>query len=72
VPGKTIIEIPVEEQAEMLRELRAVRYGYCWDTDPALSAAGYSPTEIASVLFCSRQLSIVQWRATAAVSCGSE
>ena len=28
VPGKTILEIPVAEQAQMRRELRAARYGY--------------------------------------------
>jgi len=55
VPGKTIIEIPAEEQAEMLRELRAVRYGYLLGIQILLlCAAGHSPTEIASVLFCSR------------------
>jgi Homeodomain-like domain len=55
VPGKTIIEIPAKEQVEMLRELRAVRYGYLLGIQILLlSAAGYSPTEIASVLFCSR------------------
>ena len=55
MPGKTIIEIPVEEQVEMLRELRAVRYGYLLGIQVLLlSAAGNSPTEIANVLFCSR------------------
>ena len=55
MPGKTIIEIPVEEQVEMLREFRAVRYGYLLGIQVLLlSAAGNSPTEIASVLFCSR------------------
>ena len=28
MPGKTILEIPVAEQEQMLRELRAARYGY--------------------------------------------
>ena len=55
MPGKTIIEIPAEEQAEMLRELRAVRYGYFLGMEILLAlAAGRSPTEIASVLRCSR------------------
>ena len=55
MPGKTIIEIPAEEQAEMLRELRAVRYGYLLGIQIVLlSGRGYSPTEIAEILFCSR------------------
>ncbi|MCP9495093.1 MAG: hypothetical protein MSG64_11655 [Pyrinomonadaceae bacterium MAG19_C2-C3] len=28
MPGETILEIPVAEQAQMWRELRAARYGY--------------------------------------------
>lgn len=55
MPGKTILEIPSEEQAEMLRELRACRYGYLLSVHILLlGAAGRTPTEIASFLFCSR------------------
>jgi transposase len=55
VPGKTIIEIAGEEQAEILRELRAVRYGYLLGIQIVLlSSEGHSPTEIARFLFCSR------------------
>jgi len=55
VPGSTIIEIPSDEQEQMLTELRCARYGYLLALHILLlCAAGYSPTDIARVLFCSR------------------
>jgi hypothetical protein len=55
VPGKTILEIPVAEQAQMLRELRAARYGYLLALHVLLLCAeGHTPSEIAEFLFCSR------------------
>jgi len=55
VPGKTILEIPAEEQARMLSELRQARYGYLLGLHILLlCAAGRTPSEIASFLFCSR------------------
>ena len=55
MPQKTILEIPKDEQEQMLSEVRQARYGYrlglhlLW-----LCAAGHTPTEIAAFLFCSR------------------
>ena len=55
MPTSTVVEIPREEQAEMLAALRRARYGYLlalhilW-----LCAARRTPTDIAAVLFCSR------------------
>jgi transposase len=55
VPRTTIVEIPPTEQAQMLTELRRVRYGYLLGLHILLlCAAQRSPTEIAAVLFCSR------------------
>jgi transposase len=55
VPQKTILEIPADEQEQMLRELRQARYGYLLGLHILLlCAAGRAPTEIASFLFCSR------------------
>lgn len=54
MPGKTILEIPLAEQEQMLRELRAVRYGYLLALHIlVLCAHGRTPSEIASFLFCS-------------------
>jgi putative transposase len=55
VPGSTILEIPQHEQEWRLAELRRARYGYLL-TLPVLlwCAAGRTPTEIATFLFCSR------------------
>ena len=55
MPRPTIVEIPLEEQVRMRAELRRARYGYLlalplW----LLCAAGRTPSEGASVLFCSR------------------
>ena len=55
MPRATIIEIPPEEQAQLLAELRRARYGYLLALHILLlCAAQRSPTEIAAVLFCSR------------------
>jgi transposase len=55
VPGSTIIDIPCSEQEQLLFELRRARYGYFLALHILLlCAAGYSPTQIAAVLFCSR------------------
>lgn len=53
--GKTILEIPLEKQAGMLRELRRGRYGYLLALHVLLlCAAVCRPTLISAVMFCSR------------------
>ena len=53
--GSTILDIPPQEQAGMLAELRHARYGAVLAVPVLLlCAAGRTPTEIATVLFCSR------------------
>ena len=55
MPRTTIVEIPPEEQAHLLAEVRRARYGYLLALHILLlCAARRSPTEIATVLFCSR------------------
>ncbi len=55
MPGKTILEIPADEQEQMLRELRAARYGYLRALPVLLLCAqGRTPSEIAEFLLCSR------------------
>jgi putative transposase len=55
VPRPTIVEIPLEEQERMRAELRRARYGYLLALHLLLlCAAGRTPSEVASVLFCSR------------------
>jgi hypothetical protein len=55
MPRNTCVEIPPEEQAQMLAALRRTRYGYLLALHIVLlCAAGRTPTEIAAVLFCSR------------------
>lgn len=55
MPHATIIDMPPEEQAQMLTELRRARYGYLLALHILLlCAAQKTPTEIAAVLFCSR------------------
>jgi transposase len=55
VPRPTIVEIPPEEQARLRTELRRARYGYLLALQLLLlCAAGRTPSEGASVLFCSR------------------
>lgn len=52
---ETGVEIPPEEQAQMLAALRRARYGYLLALHILLlCAAGRTPTDIAAVLFCSR------------------
>lgn len=55
MPGHTILDIPRAEQEQMLAQLRAARYGHLLAMHILLlCAAGRTPTEIASALFCSR------------------
>jgi putative transposase len=55
MPKSTIVEIPQEEQARLLAALRRARYGYLLALHIVLlCAARRPPTEIATVLFCSR------------------
>jgi putative transposase len=55
VPGVTILDVPQQEQEWMLGELRRARYGYLLALHVLLlCAAGRTPTEIATFLFCSR------------------
>ena len=55
MPRPTIVEIPLEEQERMRAELRRARYGYLLALHLLLlCAAGWTPSEVASVLFCSR------------------
>jgi len=55
MPHGTFVEIPEEEQAQMLAVLRRARYGYLLALHILLlCATGRNPTEIAAVLFCSR------------------
>jgi transposase len=55
VPRPTIVEISPDEQARMRAELRRARYGYLLALHLLLlCAAGRTPSEVASVLFCSR------------------
>jgi Homeodomain-like domain len=55
MPKSTFVEIPPEEQAQMLAALRRARYGYLLALHILLlCAAGRTPTDIAAALFCSR------------------
>lgn len=55
MPRSTIIDLPCCEQEQMLFELRRARYGYLLALHIILlCAAGFTPTQIAAVLFCSR------------------
>jgi putative transposase len=55
MPRRPVLDIPQEEQAQMLAALRRARYGYLLVLHILLlCAAGRSPTAIAAVLFCSR------------------
>jgi transposase len=55
VPNSTILEIPQPLQDQMLSQLRQARYGYLLALHVLLlCAAGRTPTEIATFLFCSR------------------
>lgn len=55
MPKSTVLDIPQEEQAEMLAVLRRARYGYLLALQILLwCATGRTPTDIAAALFCSR------------------
>jgi transposase len=55
MPSTTLLEMPLEEQAQMRAILRRARYGYLLAFHILLlCAAGRTPTEIAAFLFCSR------------------
>lgn len=55
MPRKTILEIPLAEQEQMLAQLRAARYGHLLALHILLlCAAGWTPSAIAVALFCSR------------------
>ena len=55
MPGKTILEIPADEQEQMLKELRQARFGHLLALHVLLLCAqGRTPSEIAAFLFCSR------------------
>src|SRR5438552_2445709 len=55
MPDPTLLDIPAEEQDQMLAALRRARYGYLLALPILLlCAAGRHPTEIAAFLFCSR------------------
>src|SRR5919109_4460524 len=55
MPDTTLLDIPAEEQAQMLAALRRARYGYLLALHVLLlCAAGRKPTDIAAFLFCSR------------------
>src|SRR3989441_2891823 len=55
VPGSTILDIPQPGQEWMLAELRRARFGYLLPLHVLLlCAAGGTPTEVATFLFCSR------------------
>ncbi len=55
MPGQTILDIPTEEQEQMLSDLRQARYGSLLGLHILLLCArGYNPTEIAASLLCSR------------------
>jgi putative transposase len=55
MPASTLLDIPEEEQVQMLAALRRARYGYLLALHVLLlCAAGRNPTDIAAFLFCSR------------------
>jgi putative transposase len=55
MPNSAFVAISPEEQAQMLAALRRARYGYLLALHILLlCASGHNPTEIATVLFCSR------------------
>ena len=55
MPDTTLLDIPQEEQDQMLAALRRARYGYLLAFHVLrLWAAGRKPTEIAAFLCCSR------------------
>lgn len=73
MPRSTYVEIPQEEQAQMLAALRRARYGYLLALHIVLvGAARRNPTDIAAVLFCSRSSVYRTVRASRAGTLGVE
>jgi transposase len=55
MPATTLLDIPLQEQEQMLAALRRAHYGYLLALHILLLCArGRNPTAIAAVLFCSR------------------
>lgn len=55
MPKGTFVDVPPEEQRQILAALRRARYGYLLALHILLlCATGHKPTTIAAVLFCSR------------------
>jgi putative transposase len=55
MPRGTVLDLPPEEQAQILAAVRRARYGYRLGLQSVLlCAAGWAPTDIAAALFCSR------------------
>jgi Homeodomain-like domain len=55
VPSSIVVILTVRQQALMLAQLRQARYGYLLSLHILLLLHhGYSPTQIAACLFCSR------------------
>jgi transposase len=55
MPTSTVLEIPAKAQAQLLAALRRARYGYLLGLHIVLlCAGGWTPTDIAAALFCSR------------------
>ena len=74
MPRSTIVEISPAEQARMRAELRRARYGYLLALHLLLlCAAGRPPSEVASVLFCSRSSGyrIVRAYQAGTLTCGA-
>jgi len=74
VPRSTIVEISPAEQARMRAELRRARYGYLLALHLLLlCAAGRPPSEVASVLLCSRSSGyrIVRAYQAGTLTCGA-
>ena len=67
MPRTTLLDIPPEEQEQMLAALRRSRYGYLLALHVLLLwAAGHNPTSIAACLWCCARLhssdAICIWR----------
>jgi transposase len=73
MPKSPVVDIPQEEQAQMLAALRRARYGYRLALHMLLwCAAGRNPTEIAAGLFCARSRVYRTVRAYRAGALGGE
>lgn len=66
MPSSIVVPLSPSQQADLLRQLRRARYGRLLTAHILLLlSAGYSPTEIARCLFCSRSSvyrSVSAWR----------